>query len=82
MSCSLNKDVWRPAPSHSVIASHRRVRVSLLDDQSRGLRVHARKNSRLGCVCVLYFVPGKDWNFLLSFYTQNLLGFDSYLEIE
>ena len=24
---------------------------------------------------------GKDWNFVLSFYTQNLLGFDSYLEI-
>ena len=24
---------------------------------------------------------GKDWNFVLSFSTQNLLGFDSYLEI-
>ena len=32
-------------------------------------------------VCSLFRVGGKDWNFVLSFYTQNLLGFDSYLEI-
>ncbi len=33
-------------------------------------------------VCSLFRVGNKDWNFVLSFYTQNLIGFDSYLEIE
>ena len=79
-SCSLNEGVQGPTPSHSLIVSHRRVYLSLRVSQGDESTREKEFTSWL-CVRSIFSTWVRIGDFVLSFYTQNLLGFDSYLEI-